>query len=256
MVCLCPASWCRRCPSSRGSSRHQLPPAVTFIIVATSKQDLTIKKALLICKGWISFCFELFVDEYTVFYWNMYVARNSFTYSMNSNLQLAAMLTSRNWILNTEYDRFLFGYYETFPIIWMGKPASGIQCKLRVERWQVGAKHCPWWLGGGEEIKTTENKIHWSRCMLPTAIIIEGPMSRDFMKEVFFLNQSRAFIPQHMTMTPPTICVNSFDKFKSNFLKVSNTTLLFSLLLCFQINVVHSSVLTLFFMQARLPGLL
>jgi hypothetical protein len=32
---------------------------------------------------------------------------------------------------------------------------------VRVERWQVGAKHCRGSLGGGG--KTAENKIHWPR---------------------------------------------------------------------------------------------
>ncbi len=38
--------------------------------------------------------------------------------------------------------RLLFDSHETSPIIWIGKPAHAIQCKLRVGRWQVGPKHC------------------------------------------------------------------------------------------------------------------
>jgi hypothetical protein len=42
--------------------------------------------------------------------------------------------------------------------------------------------------------------------MLATAIIIEWPMTRDFLEDVF-MNQCRAFVPQHTTMTPPAICI-------------------------------------------------
>ncbi len=33
-----------------------------------------------------------------------------------------------------EHARLLFGSHETSPIIWIGKPAPAMQCKLRVER--------------------------------------------------------------------------------------------------------------------------
>jgi hypothetical protein len=46
------------------------------------------------------------------------------------------------------HARLLFGYPETSPIIWIGEPAPTIQCKLIVERWQVGAKHCRVVAGG------------------------------------------------------------------------------------------------------------
>jgi hypothetical protein len=37
----------------------------------------------------------------------------------------------------------------------------------------------------GRRGKDDRKQINWSRCMLATAIIIEGPMSRDFLEEVF-----------------------------------------------------------------------
>jgi hypothetical protein len=40
-----------------------------------------------------------------------------------------------------------------------------IHCQLGVERW-VGAKHCHGGRGWGG-VKTTENKIHWPRCVHP-----------------------------------------------------------------------------------------
>jgi hypothetical protein len=39
----------------------------------------------------------------------------------------------------TAHNRLLFGSHETTPIIWIGKPAPAKQCKLRVERRQIGA---------------------------------------------------------------------------------------------------------------------
>jgi hypothetical protein len=67
-----------------------------------------------------------------------------------------------DWILREAHARLLFGSYKTLPIIWIGKPTPAIQCYLRVEIWQVGAKkHCRG--GWGRRVKDDRKQNTLSR---------------------------------------------------------------------------------------------